>query len=38
MKLPFPGRLLALAVFSTLALSLPVSAAQAQDKPKVARS
>ena len=36
MKLPFPGRLLALAVVSTLSLALPFSAAQAEDKPKVA--
>lgn len=36
MNLPFPGRLLALAVFSTLSLALPLSAAHAEDKPKVA--
>ncbi|HDS1786713.1 sugar ABC transporter substrate-binding protein [Pseudomonas sp. USTB-Z] len=36
MKLPFPGRLLALAVISSLSLALPLSAAQAEDKPKVA--
>ncbi|UVL05729.1 sugar ABC transporter substrate-binding protein [Pseudomonas sp. B21-047] len=34
MKLPFPGRLLALAVVSTLAL--PLSEAHAEEKPKVA--
>jgi len=36
MKLPFPGRLLALAVVSSLFLALPLSAAHAEDKPKVA--
>ncbi|HGA2318171.1 TPA: sugar ABC transporter substrate-binding protein [Pseudomonas putida] len=36
MKLPFPGRLLALAVISSLSLALPFSAAQAEEKPKVA--
>ena len=36
MKLPFPGRLLALAVVSTLSFALPFSAAHAEDKPKVA--
>jgi len=36
MKLPFPGRLLALAVVSSLSLALPLSAAHAEDKPKVA--
>ena len=36
MKLPVSGRLLALAVFSTLSLTLPLSAVQAEDKPKVA--
>ena len=36
MKLPFPGRLLALAVVSSLSLALPFSAAHAEDKPKVA--
>ncbi|MBF8648955.1 sugar ABC transporter substrate-binding protein [Pseudomonas pudica] len=36
MKLPFPGRLLALAVISSLTLALPFSAAHAEDKPKVA--
>ncbi|MFG0413929.1 sugar ABC transporter substrate-binding protein [Pseudomonas sp. zjy_8] len=36
MKLPFPGRLLALAVISSLSLALPLSAAHAEDKPKVA--
>jgi ribose transport system substrate-binding protein len=36
MKLPFPGRLLALAVVSSLTLALPLSAAHAEDKPKVA--
>jgi len=36
MKLPFPGRLLALAVISSLSLALPFSAAHAEDKPKVA--
>jgi len=36
MKLPFPGRLLALAVVSTLSLALPLSAAHAEEKPKVA--
>jgi ribose transport system substrate-binding protein len=35
MKLPFPGRLLALAVISSR-LALPLSAAHAEDKPKVA--
>ncbi|AGN79618.1 sugar ABC transporter substrate-binding protein [Pseudomonas sp. GD03651] len=36
MKLPFPGRLLALAVVSSLSLALPLAAAHAEDKPKVA--
>ncbi|WP_339467183.1 sugar ABC transporter substrate-binding protein [Pseudomonas capeferrum] len=36
MKLPFPGRLLALAVVSTLSLALPLSEAHAEEKPKVA--
>ncbi|MFJ7812070.1 sugar ABC transporter substrate-binding protein [Pseudomonas asiatica] len=36
MKLPFPGRLLALAVISSLSLALPFSAVHAEDKPKVA--
>ncbi|MEW5513764.1 sugar ABC transporter substrate-binding protein [Pseudomonas asiatica] len=36
MKLPFPGRLLALAVISSLSLLLPFSPAHAEDKPKVA--
>ncbi|WAB99995.1 sugar ABC transporter substrate-binding protein [Pseudomonas putida] len=36
MKLPFPGRLLALAVISSLSLALPLGAAHAEDKPKVA--
>lgn len=36
MKLPFPGRLLALAVISSLSLALPFSAGHAEDKPKVA--
>jgi ribose transport system substrate-binding protein len=36
MKLPFPGRLLAVAVVSSLSLILPFSAAHAEDKPKVA--
>lgn len=36
MKLPFPGRLLALAVVSSLSLALPLSAAHAEEKPKVA--
>lgn len=36
MKLPFPGRLLALAVISSLSFALPFSAAHAEDKPKVA--
>ncbi|MFJ3073704.1 sugar ABC transporter substrate-binding protein [Pseudomonas sp. NPDC087029] len=36
MKLPFPGRLLALAVISSLSLAMPFSAAHAEDKPKVA--
>ena len=36
MKLPLPGRLLALAVISSLSLALPFSAAHAEDKPKVA--
>lgn len=36
MKLPFPGRLLALAVISSLSLATPFSAAHAEDKPKVA--
>ena len=36
MKLPFPGRLLALAVVSSLSLALPLSAAHAEDKRKVA--
>ncbi|MBH3411243.1 MULTISPECIES: sugar ABC transporter substrate-binding protein [Pseudomonas] len=36
MKLPFPGRLLALAVISSLSLAMPLSAAHAEEKPKVA--
>lgn len=36
MKLQFPGRLLALAVISSLSLALPFSPAHAEDKPKVA--
>lgn len=36
MKLPFPGRLLALAVVSSLSLALPLAVAHAEDKPKVA--
>ncbi|WP_028686427.1 sugar ABC transporter substrate-binding protein [Pseudomonas fulva] len=36
MKLPFPGRLLAAAVLSSLTMALPLSAAHAEDKPKVA--
>jgi len=36
MKLPFPGRLLAAAVISPLTMALPLSAAHAEDKPKVA--
>jgi ribose transport system substrate-binding protein len=36
MKLPFPGRLLALAVMSSLSLAMPLSAAHAEEKPKVA--
>ncbi|MFA7892101.1 sugar ABC transporter substrate-binding protein [Pseudomonas putida] len=36
MKLPFPGRLLAAAVISSLSIALPLSAAHAEDKPKVA--
>jgi monosaccharide ABC transporter substrate-binding protein, CUT2 family (TC 3.A.1.2.-) len=36
MKLPFPGRLLALAVLSSLSLAMPLSAAHAEEKPKVA--
>ncbi|MNG86558.1 D-ribose-binding periplasmic protein precursor [compost metagenome] len=36
MKLPFAGRLLALAVVSSLSLAMPLSTAYAQDKPKVA--
>lgn len=36
MKLPFPGRMLALAVISSLSLVTPFSAAHAEDKPKVA--
>lgn len=36
MKLPFPGRLLALAVISSLSLAMPLSAAHAEDTPKVA--
>ncbi|MBA1321317.1 sugar ABC transporter substrate-binding protein [Pseudomonas plecoglossicida] len=35
MKLPFPGRLLSLAIVSSLALALPL-AGQAEEKPKVA--
>ncbi|MBN6790175.1 sugar ABC transporter substrate-binding protein [Pseudomonas fulva] len=35
MKLPFPGRLLAAAVLSSLTMALPLSAAHAEDKPKV---
>lgn len=36
MKLPFPGRLLALAVVTSLSFATPFSAAHAEDKPKVA--
>ncbi|RCL28673.1 LacI family transcriptional regulator [Pseudomonas sp. AFG_SD02_1510_Pfu_092] len=36
MKLPFPGRLLALAVIASLPFALPLSAAHAEEKPKVA--
>ncbi|MDF0731673.1 sugar ABC transporter substrate-binding protein [Pseudomonas entomophila] len=36
MKVPFPGRLLAVAVLSTLSFALPLSQAHAEDKPKVA--
>ncbi|MBF8659563.1 sugar ABC transporter substrate-binding protein [Pseudomonas putida] len=36
MKLPFPGRLLAVAVLSSLSIAMPFSAAHAEDKPKVA--
>ena len=36
MKLPFPGRLLALAVISSLSLAMPLSVAHAEEKPKVA--
>ncbi|MEN5300668.1 sugar ABC transporter substrate-binding protein [Pseudomonas sp. TWI628] len=36
MKLPFPGRLLALAVMSSLSLAMPLSAAHAEEKTKVA--
>ncbi|MDN7143107.1 sugar ABC transporter substrate-binding protein [Pseudomonas sp. JQ170] len=36
MKLPFPGRLLAVAVLSTLSLAAPLSQALADEKPKVA--
>jgi ribose transport system substrate-binding protein len=36
MKLPFPGRLLALAVMSSLSLAMPLSAVHAEEKPKVA--
>ncbi len=36
MKLPIPGRLLAAAVLSSLTMALPLSAAHAEDKPKVA--
>ena len=36
MKLPFPGRLLAIAVVTSLSMALPLSAAHAEDKPKVA--
>ncbi|MFQ6574196.1 sugar ABC transporter substrate-binding protein [Pseudomonas sp. UM16] len=36
MKLPFAGRLLAVAVLSSLPLAMPLSQAQADEKPKVA--
>ncbi|MBH3426151.1 sugar ABC transporter substrate-binding protein [Pseudomonas alkylphenolica] len=36
MKLPFAGRLLAVAVLSSLSLAMPLSQAQADEKPKVA--
>jgi ribose transport system substrate-binding protein len=36
MKLPFPGRPLAVAVLSSLMFALPLSAAHAEDAPKVA--
>lgn len=36
MKLPFPGRLLAAAVLTSLSIAFPLSAAHAEDKPKVA--
>lgn len=36
MKLPFRGRLLAVAVLSSLSIAMPFSAAHAEDKPKVA--
>jgi len=36
MKLPFPGRLLALAVVSSLSLAVPLAAAHAEEQPKVA--
>lgn len=36
MKLPFPGRLLAVAVLSSLSIAMPFSAAHAEDKPKMA--
>lgn len=36
MKLPYPGRLLAVAVLSSLSIAMPFSAAHAEDKPKVA--
>ncbi|MFK3718494.1 sugar ABC transporter substrate-binding protein [Pseudomonas fulva] len=36
MRLPFPGRLLAAAVLTSLSIAFPLSAAHAEDKPKVA--
>ncbi|MFK0089263.1 sugar ABC transporter substrate-binding protein [Pseudomonas sp. NPDC090755] len=36
MKLPFAGRLLAAAILSSLSLAMPLSQAQADEKPKVA--
>lgn len=36
MQLPFPGRLLAVAVLTSLSLTLPVTSAHAEDAPKVA--
>ncbi|MFK8331843.1 sugar ABC transporter substrate-binding protein [Pseudomonas sp. BJa5] len=36
MKLPFAGRLLAVAILSSLSLAMPLSQAQADEKPKVA--